>query len=267
MQTAKLGLSGKVFAQLERIFNRVQTRSLKLDISASPTPLRGPSASVHGLTLKMESHSSADILEPLTPLSCHSIAPGALEVPSRHIPCWEQPVTVHSSGDLTLTDTFSRYIDFALKTPPTLHVLNCRPAPSSIRTSQLEIHALTRKPLSHVLAFSLKGEASRHATHLPGQIPVTRQPMIKDWIPKGELRICWRKAVLKTKRSPQELKMLGFFPGIPLSQIRQIEFSHSPVLVRYWLNDKPSKKGTLSALSLFHSIPDHLFFLTSSQDE
>ncbi len=267
MQTTRLGISQKVFAQLERIFRR--TGSHEADISpecSSRTPSL-PAASVYIAKLQIDTRTSDNLAGAFLHSTVHHLSSGDLAPSIHDIGTWTGPPTVHCEPTPDTLATFSTNLAVRLTTGTPSREIHCQAAPSIIKSQTVPLQPLSGSPPTRSPIVHFHNVKIYHSRQIPGIIPVVRFPMDQRFLPKAELRICWRKAVLKTKRNPQELKMLGFFPGIPLSVIKKIEFTPDPVMLRYWLVDNPRKEPKTTALSLFHSLPDDLFFLTSSQDE
>ncbi len=268
MQAAKLAISQKVFAQLERIFKRTGTRLYPLSLSCSTTMSAAPVTTTRDHNPQISAPTTKDLLHSLQPPRSNILSAHAPLQPSLHeLRLWTQSVTVHSSTDFDTFAPVSSAIHFDFTSPPIVHAVGCQVNPQPFKTTPVDIHTLPRSPLTRQLGFAMSKIKTTCSTTLPGTIPVIRHPLVQTWLPKSELRVCWRKAVLRTKRNPQELKMMGFFSGIPVSQIKRIEFSHDPVHIRYWLVDEPKKKSGVISLSLFQNIAENEYFLTSSQDE
>lgn len=268
MQTVKLGISQKIFAQLERVFKRAQTRDCPLEIAGASFSLPDPQAECRtfhpGLTVRTKPDPITTWQSPVG----HELPLSACFGSTVHgCDLWLQTVSAHTAMTNTFLSAASRAVSLDFVLTPTVRTVDCQLSPKILRSRPVSLLNLIHPPPTHSLPYILLADAVHRTDQLPGNIPVVRQPMVGQWLPKAELRICWRKAVLKTKRTPQELTMLGFFFGVPLSQIRKIEFTHNPVQIKYWLIAKPKKNAPTTSLSLFHSIPDQTFFLTSSQDE
>jgi len=268
MQKAKLGISQKVFAQLERIFNKTATQSYPIVFNGFSHPLEAPQISPYHFDLGISIQASIDQLTPYHPTLSHEISSNTnLSTGIHELRFWVQPVTVYTISEITAFNPVTTAIPFEISTVPKITHLTCQISPKFLRTNPIDLLAFSKSPLTHVIGIKASQFKIHQSEQIPSQIPVIRFPMNPQWIPKAELRICWRKAVLRTKRSPQDLNMLGFFPGVPISRIKQIEFSHSPVQLKYWLLDTPRKKSESTSLSLFHNVLDNIFFLTSSQNE
>ena len=267
MQTPRLGLSQKVFAQLERLFRRTGSREFALGIASAARTAGMPTAKCRISPLNMESRASEDLLDTVIRCEVQLLTSDSLTPSIRNLVTWSEAVTVHNGPDSASLHSSSRDLMVTPAAKPSARELSCQVIPKVIKPKTVDLAPLNRPPSTHSPLIRLDHVKSNPSRQFPGHIPVIRRPMDQRFLPKAELRTCWRKAVLKTKRNPQELKLLGFFPGIPLTMIRSIEFSPNPVQIKYWLTDNPKRGSKTASLALFHSLPDELVFLTSSQDE
>lgn len=268
MQTNKLGISQKIFAQLERLFRKPRTQEVSLSHQYAahrltfpqaspltlPTGISAPTCQNTLSTINAAQNHIVDLSTPLSPLIVHLRT--AIPWPN-----------IHTSLDLNFssppTTTIPRLILPLMQTKG----FSCQIAPRSIRIQTLDLHPYRQALPSHSPLFTINQVTTHFNRLMTLKIPVNRYPIPSGLQSKPELRICWRKAVQKTKLSPQELKQMAFFSGVPLKEIKKIEFKLDPIHVTYWLKDNPSKSSPVSYLTLFRNEKDKSFFLTSSSDE
>jgi hypothetical protein len=268
MQTTKLGISQKVFAQLERLFHKTVTREFTFSEVPQTHPLAPPVTTLHTMQTSLPASTGHDALEPLQNPRFHSsLTAESLTTQARTLTA----IVSSSHKAIELTLDFARTTCSALAIQSLLTTtatsLPCRVVSGPIRTWPLDHRPSPHDLRTRTLRFTSDRPPTHENSQLVLQIPVIRHPISPPWQPKPDLRICWRKAVMKTQLTPQELKQIAFFQAIPLPEIKRIEFKLDPIHLTYWLKDHPSKTGQVASLTLFRNEKDNSSFLTSSSDE